>query len=331
MAVWAKQPLPIALIVDDSCPCINPLWYFRRQVGGIAEPPYPRTIPVDFCQRFAEWAAESGVKGDFTVLPCPAGLGPLTEGLRGFPPAEVERWLSIVREWIMPRFDLHPEILTHTLALDLETKQLLPEAEHEWMSRQSQEGLTEYIAEAMRILREVGLPSNGITQPCSFSGDECAYARAIGAAERKVNGRNISHYFLHVAAQGSPPVPAVTWMDRGKGAAVVSIVSGTPDAFWRSMDEECAAEELADVLLTADGRGGRLRELFEAGVPLVFHTHWQSLYSNGSEVGLRGLQETVRRIARHWGSQVRWARISEIAGEVATQALQTEPGEIQRP
>jgi len=50
--------------------------------------------------------------------------------------------------------------------------------------------------------------------------------------------------------------------------------------------------------LTADGKCGRMRDLFEAGCPIVFHSHLSSLYSNGTRAGLQAFEELVGRIER---------------------------------
>src|SRR5947209_7210368 len=78
----------VALIVDDPAPCINPLWYFRNQVDGQAEPVYARTIPLDFMQAWCQWIQETGIRGDFTVLPYPAGLGRVDDRLDGYDTGE---------------------------------------------------------------------------------------------------------------------------------------------------------------------------------------------------------------------------------------------------
>jgi len=50
---------------------------------------------------------------------------------------------------------------------------------------------------------------------------------------------------------------------------------------------------------------------------MVFHTHWQSLFSNGRRTGLRVLDEVARRVESVWESQVRWLKCSELAEQVA--------------
>ncbi len=52
--------VPIALIVDDPAPCINPVWYFRHQVDKQAQPAHERTIPLDFKRSWCNWVSERG-------------------------------------------------------------------------------------------------------------------------------------------------------------------------------------------------------------------------------------------------------------------------------
>jgi len=54
---------------------------------------------------------------------------------------------------------------------------------------------------------------------------------------------------------------------------------------------------------------------------MVFHTHWQSLYSNGRRTGLRVLDEVGRRVRAAWGEDIRWLKCSDLASEVAADAL----------
>ena len=72
---------------------------------------------------------------------------------------------------------------------------------------------------------------------------------------------------------------------------VVSIVSKGGDSFWQTMETQETGDSyvsaVADKLLTASGDGGQLAALRAANIPVVFHTHWQSLYSNGRYTGIR--------------------------------------------
>ena len=320
---------PIALIVDDPAPCINPLWYFRHQVDGEAEPAHERTIPLDFMQDWCRWVDGSGVRGDFTVLPYPAGLGRIDGALEGCDPMEVAAWVTLAREHVAPHFDIHAEVLTHTNALDLSEWRLRPISEHEWMATQAEATLAEYFAAALQILREAGLPAHGVTQPCAYHGDEALYARALLSAEKQVNGRGVTHNFLHMDAVAPVVPPRITYLDAAAGEAVVSVWTGTDDYFWdtqeRRPDPPPSPEALADRYVTPDGLGGRLAALRAGGGPLVLVTHWQSLYSNGTRLGLRALQEVVARVAALWGEQVAWRKLSDISRQfLAAQTVRFE-------
>ena len=331
--------VPISLIVDDPAPCINPLWYFRSQVDGQSAPIYPRTIPLSFMDSWCRWVSDSGVRGDFTILPFPAGLGHIDRKLEGFDTGELQTWLRLAREAVVPQFGIHCEILTHTNALDVKTGRLLPTSEHEWTEKQGEEALGDYFASAMQILGEAGVPNHGLTQPCFFRGDEARYARALLAAEARVNERRVTHNFLHMDSVSPFVPPRITLLDEAAGEAVVSVWTGTDDEVWNTqepghLDQTQAPESLADRLLTADGSGGRLAELRRGGGPMVFVTHWQSLYSSGSGLGLRVHQEVAKRVAALWGREVEWCRLSDmtrrfLAARTVRWQVQMTSGEIE--
>ena len=315
---WSSlDRLPLALIVDDPMPCVNPLYYFRFQVRKNPEPAHTKTIPVSLLEQFIELVERHGARGDFTVVPYPAGIGSIADGLPGFEDAELERWLDLVRRHLTDGFDIHPEILTHTLALDLETYKMRDVSEHDWMAEQNEETLTDYFIEAMSILKSVGLPCHGITQPCAFLGDEDAYARAILNAEKRVNGRKQTHYFLDVFQTHPCPTPYCRFADAEADEYVVSI-PGLYDGLWPANDGEKDASKMADFFLTADGKSGHLAKMVADRRPLVFSTHWQSLYGNGSLAGLHGLSLLIERIERHVEG-VEWMKLSTIA-DLAIQA-----------
>ncbi|HLV80660.1 MAG TPA: hypothetical protein VKT32_10275, partial [Chthonomonadaceae bacterium] len=72
---------------------------------------------------------------------------------------------------------------------------------------------------------------------------------------------------------------------------------------------------------------GRLVELLHGGGPLVLVTHWQSLYSNGSRLGLRTYQEVCARVRALWSDRLAWRKLSEIASQflaARTVIFQTE-------
>lgn len=311
---------PIALIIDDAAPCINPLWFFRHQVDKQESPAHVRDIPLSFMETWCRWVSDSGVRGDFTILPFPAGLGRIDQALAGYGAEELRAWLKLARQALPSQFDIHPEILTHTLALDLKTQKLLPVSEHDWTEQQGEDTLADYFAAALQILSEAGLPAHGITQPCYYRADESLYARALLAAEKRVNGRGVTHNFLQMDATADLVPPRVNYLDTSVGEAVVSIWTGTDDYLWNVLDVDHSdrflrPEVIADRYLSADGKTGRLADLLRGGGPLVVVTHWQSLFSNGTGLGLEVLREVAARVASHLGPRVAWRKLSEITAQ----------------
>lgn len=318
--------IPISMMVDDSAPLINVHWWHvaeeqrtNRPMAASGEP-VVRTIPVDFVGHFADIIGKWGMRGKFSVLPYPAGLGKISEGWPGCDTKALSEWIETVRTRIVPLMDITPEIVTHAKTLDLDTFKLLDENERDWARHETERTLTPYVASALRFLNEVGLEATGVTSPWDFGREvEDDYGGAICRAMKEVNGRGQSWYFLHIDGEATEFRSRV--VARHGGEWLVSVFSQCKDYILETMGKPHDSAEyvrsIADRYLTESGRGGRLAELFRAGTPMVCHTHWQSLYSNGRRTGLRVLDEVGRRIASVWGEDVRWVKCCELATLVA--------------
>jgi len=317
--------IPITFIVDDPGPLVNVFWWHVAARSDSDVPrlnsgePVVRDVPVDFLSEFADVIARRGIGGKFTVLPCPGALGKISEGWPGCDRRALDEWITITRKEIMPAMDITPEIHTHAAALDLDTMQPLGENERDWASHQTEATLTPYIAAALRSLNEVGLQATGVTSPWDFGIEvEPDYQRAIRAAMKDVNDRAQTWFFLHTAYRSNEFRSQVVHHEGDEW--LVSICSQCNDFIWDTMEtpetRSAYVCSVADQFLTEDGQGGRLAELFNAGIPIVFHTHWQSLFSNGRRTGLRVLDEVGRRIQALWGDDVRWVKCSELAAQL---------------
>jgi hypothetical protein len=310
-----RRSVPITLIVDDPAPCINPLYYYRLQVDGQNYERHVPSIPFDFLQHFVNVCKARGVRGKFSILPYPAGLGSILEGWDGCDPDEIRRWLDLVRTELVPSFDITPEILTHTRALDLRTRTMFDQSEQDWMADQDLATLSEYMSAATAILREAGFISAGITQPVSFSGSRPDYAKATLEAVRQCGGPAVTFYFIDEHNEG-PPFwsPEVVLLDRERGEAVVDIGNTCPEFCWFTQQPEGRqAGETADRFITADGTAGRFIELIAGDAWLITVCHWQSIFSDGTRAGLLALDEAYARLARHVGPRLLWVTTSEIA------------------
>ncbi|RKY59780.1 MAG: hypothetical protein DRP94_02580 [Candidatus Latescibacterota bacterium] len=289
---------PVSLMIDDSSP---------------GEPIYS-----EFVEEFSRFVEETGVKGKFTVMPYTFPEA-LDQALRGERPARIRRLLEEVRRHIAPNFDITPEMLTHNPVVDLRTGGFVYPCvpEHIWSQDQDAETLAPYIARALQILKEVGLEATGVTSPANFGRDvEGEYARAVLEAQKQVNGRSLTWYFLHVEPEAGTVLPRLVLVDEARREAVVSITSGygdyrrDPELEGRPISEK--ALRYADQYIAPDGGGGRLVELFRAGSYIIFHHHWWRMMED-CRLGFEVLREVVGRMGEAFGKGIRWMRTSEVA------------------
>jgi hypothetical protein len=324
IARYALDRVPLSLIIDDSTVLLNLNYFFMRD-RNLADgqdrrwEDVPVVHPESFTREFAEFCLEQGVRGKFSVVPCPAALGRIDESLPLFSRAQQESWLAMCRELIAPAFDITPEMITHTFVVDLQTFRPVGSRiweQYEWAALpEDQEGLvTEYITAACRILANVGLPPEGVTSPGGFGGRTLEfYARVAGEAIRSVTGDPTPYFFQRVSGEGAVETP-VWYPDRDAGLATGEIIASTGDwtGSWTGY-----GEVNPDRYITADLQGGRLPELINAGDPAILISHWQGFYGlhNDDRRGFRTLKTVVRRLRDldPRGERTRWRKCSEIA------------------
>lgn len=310
---WPRLRLPIFFIVDDPAPCLNLAFY--EQYFETHE----RNIPNAFTSAWADVIEEFGVRGKFSVLPIPAAIGRIDRPLPDVQPADQEEFLRIMRERVEPLMDINIEFLTHFLAWDIKRDRPADHTEKTMGPFTSQGHLTEYFAYGLQILKNVGLNPTGATSPGAACREiEWEYQAAIRDAVRETMGLPIAWYFLHVDDHSPVVLPRIMSLDREKGRACVTMLSMTGDPSWQT---QFGKPSNLDILITADGQNGRLVELFRNRSVLGFHTHWQSLFSEGRATGLHDLRITLGRIREYFGEGVLWMKCSELARYVAAQAV----------
>ncbi len=318
------MPVPITLLVDDSCPLVH-VYRFHLEDVHKRE---PRTaygsllldeVPNGFLDSFCEVVQARGIRGKLSIVPAPARRGDIVAGVDGDLPA-TRRWLDTAMRRLADSFDFCPEGITHNFAVDLATGADIPEGESDWSQRQDRATLTPYLARALQYLRDAGVDATGVTSPWVFGIEvEPEYVAAIVEAQRRVYGRKSSWYFLHMLHDKRPA--ARPWVAVNEGETrLVSIPSTVADVWWKTIDspreDPAFVAELADELLGADGRSGKIRDVLDAGGWPVLLTHWQSLFSNGLGTGLRVLDEVGRRVEAALHGEVRWASCCEVAAMV---------------
>ena len=315
----ANRRTPVALIVDDATPCVNPLWYQRYQLDPSLISKHAPSIPLRFMRQWSAWAEQAGIAGAFTVLPFPAGLGRIDQALRGFNEGELQEWLAIARRSLSPRFDIHPKALSSTLAVKLSDMSLhAGVSEHAWLSGQDEQTLALYLATAMGILRDAGLPSHGTTKPCDVGINADVLARAALAAEETINGRSVTHTVIEQDELASYVPARLLHCNDEKSQAVVGIWAGNQDYIWDTQlferpESGQDPELLADRYITANGKSGRIVELLQGNGPVVLRTHYQSLFSNGLLLGLETMKVVVQRLEANFGDSIEWVSLSTLA------------------
>jgi hypothetical protein len=307
---------PIVVNIDDGGP-INSMHWDDPQNEHVIR------VPNSFTRRFAEVCDEYGVKGKLSILPMPCGLGRLDRpGVAYLPEGDRREFLDIARRRLAPRLDITPELVTHHRAYDAKSGRLSHDLEDVWFHRAGCRvpERTAYLAFALRILKNAGLPAAGVTSPWNTgSCREREYAEAVGRAFWQVHRRKFSFYSLHSVHKGVEGRPTLVWRDKTLGLAVVHVPWTIGDFFWGLQTPRSKAgtreflRAAADRLLTADGRRGRIRELADAVAPVVICTHWQSLFCDGRASGLLAFETVLRRLRSLGEGAVKWMKCSELA------------------
>lgn len=173
-----RNRVPVSFFIDDSTCLVNTGHFCMPQFAEawpnqvIYRRPWkdwPREIPDAFVREFGQWCADNGVKGKYSLVPNPACVGWLDRELPGWSRRELLDSLKLVREVMLPNWDLHPEMITHTRRIDIRTgrpfEEISPNTMENWYPAKpvSADEFGAYIAYALKILRNCDLPVEGIS------------------------------------------------------------------------------------------------------------------------------------------------------------------------
>ena len=267
----------------------------------------------------ASGAPQRGIKGKYSLIPHPACAGWLDRDLPGWSKQELKASLELVRTLMAPNWDIHPEMVSHTWAIDTRTGRPFPERTSAFMENwgdsagKSADQLADYMSYALKILKNVGMVCDGITTPGGF-GTHVLPELAQGTLEacRDVFRAEIPHYFRHLYTDGQSVAPRVQYASELGGPeprCVVSIIGCTGDWFggWDGLTVGSV-----DRFITADSKGGRLPEVIARGEPAVLVCHWPGMYFNGAQTGFTIFKEVVRRLDDAYDGMI-WMKLSELA------------------
>ncbi len=326
--------VPVSLIIDDATCLVNLAHFGIPHFAEVFPDNYkqdwrklPREIPDAFVRKFGQWCHEHGVKGKYSIVPYPACVGWLDRDLPGWSKKELDESLRLVRELMMPDWDIHPEMVSHTWVIDTKTGRPYPERTEyfmenwRWTDGKSVDQLADYMAYALRILKNVGLECEGITTPGGFGNRVLPeLSQATLQACRDVFHAEIPHYFRHLFTDDRSVAPRVEYasgLDGPDPKCSVSIIGCTGDWFggWDGLEAGSA-----DKSITEDLQGGRLPQVIGKGEPAILVCHWPGIYFNGEEVGFNIFKEVVRRLHARYDNLL-WMKLSEIARYWAAREL----------
>lgn len=327
--------VPVSLIIDDSTCLVNLAYYGIPQFAEVFPDRYkqdwrklPREIPDTFVKEFGEWSIENGVKGKYSVVPFPACTGWVSRFIPGWTERELKNSLDLIREVIVPNWDIHPEMVSHTRVIDLKSGQPYPYPtpdymeNWEWSQTKSADELTDYQVYALKILKEAGLVCEGLTTPGGYgSRNQDNLALSTMQAVREVFGAEIPHYFRDLFTEKDKSVaPKVLYPSDLEGSdpkCVVSIIGCTGDWFggWDGLVP-------GDVnnFITEDLQSGRMVDVIESGEPAIMVCHWPGIYYNGDKVGFNILKEVKKRLDQKYDNLI-WMKLGEIARYWAAKEL----------
>jgi hypothetical protein len=254
-------------------------------------------------------------------------VGWVDREMPGWSRRELQASLDLVRSVMMPNWDIHPEMVTHTWVIDTKTGRPYPERSERfmenwsWSAGRSADELAAYLTYALGILKNAGLRCEGITTPGGFGNRAlAALAQATLESVRDVFNAEIPHYFRHIFTDDQSVAPRVEYASGLDGPAprcVVSIIGCTGDWFggWDGLTRGSA-----DQFITADGKSGRLPVVIKRGEPAILVGHWPGFYFNGDEVGFQIFREVVGRLSERYDNLL-WMKLSEIARYWAAREL----------
>lgn len=337
--------VPVSFVIDDSTCLVNMGYYCQPQFEEAwgkrqgfrfkAWRSWPREIPDAFVREFGTFCREQGVKGKYSIVPYPALVGWLDRALPGWSRAELRASLKLVREFLTPDWDIHPEMISHTRVIDVTTGRPLPQRQDGgywmenggWDDGRSLDEITHYIAYALQLIKNLDLPCEGFTTPGGFgNGGKSILSQAAIQAIRGVLGAEVPHYFKYVVTDikesTQPQVEYAKGIAGNAPECVVNIPTCTGD-YLGSWDGSAPnpTDETIESHVSGDFKSGRLVEVIKKGEPACLLTHWPSMYANGTGIAYRTFQGTVRRLNAGFPDRIRWMKLSEIARYWAAKEL----------
>lgn len=326
--------VPLSFIIDDSTCLVNLAHFGIPHFAEVFPNRYkqdwrklPREIPDSFVRKFGEWSRENGVKGKYSIVPYPACVGWVDRDMPGWTRRQLQDSIALVRDFMTKDWDIHPEMITHTFAINTKTGRPYPDRTNDylentgWSVGKSADELADYMAYALRILKNAGFECEGVTTPGGF-GNRSRPALSLGTLQacRDVYKTEIPHYFRHLFTDDRSVVPRVEnvrGLDTDDPRCVVSIIGCTGDWFggWDGLNRGSV-----DRFITSDLESGRMVDVIERSEPAIMVCHWPGIYYNGEEFGFQIFKDVVGRLHNRFDNLI-WMKLSEISRYWAAKEL----------
>jgi hypothetical protein len=348
----SQERIHACLIVDDF-PLNATYWWREQQKAFGYKPPDTGAFgenwlaqgaaplcPLSLVREFADFVEKFGVRGKLTLLPYPGGLGRIDREVRGYSNSELGEIVGIVRDRLAPCFDITPEVLTHSMAMDPTTEALRPHAETAWLTylaaERQQEELQAYLRAACRVLADVGIVAHGVTMGGMTD------ASGIGKGESLLNGHHrgeLAEAMLAVEREFDPRTSTTFVYTGAPAQSEASRTQWVPEVIYSPAPTSRVFElhsRFCDPLLPVfHGKGdvetetarwvspdlehGEMVDGVEKGGALTITVHAQTLTSINTGLGFQVLREMVRRLTERYGSRLVWHTALELCEQVGVQ------------
>ncbi len=320
------EKIPVSLFIDDGAPRIHIYRYHVRDGVTPSGLVLKENIPNSFLDAFCDVVEKHGIRGKLSIVPMAACRGDIINGFPPFPDNETHAWIETVNRRLSGAFSFSPEMLTHLDTYDIKNGGFLPVWEKQWAASQTRETLRPYVTKAISMLRDAGIRAVGSSSPWFFGAEvEDDYTAAISDAVYDVWGVKTAWVFVNARFGEKNVRPWTVFNDGDRRTITVPATSG--DTLWDTWEvpekdiTPALISSIADRILTEDGESGDFAvNIKNNSSPVMLH-HWQSMYSNGSLLGLRALELAVSRINRIYGDRIEWMSAEEQAYRAAEMGL----------
>ena len=230
---------------------------------------------------------------------------------------------------MVPNWDIHPEMISHTRVIDLSTGRPLPEISSATMEN----SFPQTRDQRRRIGRAIWPTRCASCTTATCRARESRHPVDLAAMSREncpwpcnrrfatctaPRSHTTSSTWPKVTESAAPRIEDVSDVDSSDPRLTVSIYAGTGDWFGGWDGDEIPQP---DKYCNRDATAGRMVELIQRGEPAIMLCHWPGMYTHGTKAGFAALQQVVLALEEHMVERTIWMKLSEIARYWASRQL----------